>query len=230
MSTWMRRLTWTMVVVMGLATAGVGLGAWLFARYAPKDAPQPPDPAALAFFIDDYQGARQAFLAQGDALAARFRGVERFALRLPAAKSVAEPIIDGLYIPAQVARKRLLLVTSGVHGVEGPTGSAVQRLFMKEFLTPEALAETGVLLVHAVNPWGFANGRRFTENNVDLNRNASTGDALYRSVNAGYPTVSPMINPEGAADTGALANVFFPVRAVALIAEHGMPTLRQAVL
>ena len=38
-----------------------------------------------------------------DALAARFRGVERFALRVPAAKSAAEPFIDGLYIPAQVA-------------------------------------------------------------------------------------------------------------------------------
>ena len=226
-----KRWLWGGVAVaVALTSTGVGFTAWQFAHYAPKDAPQSPDPAALAFFLDDYAGARKAFLAQGDGLAARYRGVERFALRVPAAKSAAEPFIDGLYIPAQVAPRRLLLVTSGVHGVEGPTGSAVQRMFMKEFLTPEALAETGVLLVHAVNPWGFANGRRFTENNVDLNRNASTGDALYRSVNAGYPTVSPMINPVGPADTGALGNVFFPLRAVALIAEHGMPTLRQAVL
>ena len=131
-----KRWLWGGVAVaVALTSTGVGFTAWQFAHYAPKDAPQSPDPAALAFFLDDYAGARKAFLAQGDGLAARFRGVERFALRVPAAKSAAEPFIDGLYIPAQVAPRRLLLVTSGVHGVEGPTGSAVQRMFMKEFHT-----------------------------------------------------------------------------------------------
>ena len=230
MSKLMRWLAGGVVAIAGLGAVGVGVTTWQFANYAPKDTPQAPDPGALAYFVDDYQGARKAFLAQGEALATQYRGVERFEVPIVSSKAERDQFVDGLYIPAQSAPKRLLLVTSGVHGVEGPTGSAVQRMFMKEFLKPEALAETGVLLVHAVNPWGFSNYRRVTENNVDLNRNAATTGALYRTVNAGYPTVSPVINPAGPANTGALGNVLFPLRAVGLIAQHGMPTLRQAVL
>jgi hypothetical protein len=181
--------------------------------------------------VDDYQGARKAFLAQGEALATQYRGVERFEVPIVSSKAERDQFVDGLYIPAQSAPKRLLLVTSGVHGVEGPTGSAVQRMFMKG--VPEARGsgrDRCAVCARSQPLGGFSNYRRVTENNVDLNRNAATTGALYRTVNAGYPTVSPVINPAGPANTGALGNVFFPLRAVGLIAQHGMPTLRQAVL
>ncbi|GLS15284.1 M14 family metallopeptidase [Hydrogenophaga electricum] len=230
------KLLWRVLAGLAvLALSAAGWSAWRLATYAPRDTPQPADPAALAWYLDDYAAARADFLARGDALAARYAGVERFAIPVPSASGVPGLFVDGLYIPAQSGSKqRLLLVTSGVHGVEGPTGSAVQRLFMDEFLTPTALggplADTGVLLLHALNPYGFARYRRFTENNVDLNRNASTDDALYRSVNAGYPVVDPLINPTEPAAVGAPANRFFLLRAVAMLAQHGMRPLRQAVL
>jgi hypothetical protein len=227
----MRRvLRLTFLALLVLVVGAIALSTWQFATYAPKDPPVPADAAAAAWFIDDYAAARRDFLAQGDALAGRFAGVERFAIPVASPSGVPGLFVDGLYIPAQVTRKRLLVISSGVHGVEGPTGSAVMRLFMAEFASPNALAETGMLFLHALNPYGFATGRRFTENNVDLNRNASTSDALYRTVNAGYPMVDSVINPQGPADAGSLANRLFHLRAVALIAQHGMPTLRQAVL
>ncbi len=222
-----RRLLSAMLVLAALA---VGASTWFYASWAPKDPPVTPDPAAAAWFADDYAAARRDFLARGDAIAARLSGVERFALAVPSRSGLQGLSVDALYVPAQVAPKRLLVISSGVHGVEGPTGSAVMRLFMAEFTSAEALAETGVLFLHTLNPYGFATGRRFTENNVDLNRNASTSDALYRTVNAGYPLVDAVINPQGPADTGSLANRLFHLRAVALIARHGMRTLRQAVL
>lgn len=216
--------------LVALVVAAIAVTSWQFATYAAKDPPRPPDPAATAWFIDDFAAARRDFLARGDVLASRFTGVERFAVPVASASGVPGLTVDGLYVPAQGPRKRLLVVSAGVHGVEGPTGSAVMRLFMAEFMSPEALADTGVLLLHALNPYGFAVGRRFTENNVDLNRNAGASDALYRTVNAGYPVVDALINPQGPADTGAWSNRLFHLRAVALIAQHGMPTLRQAVL
>ena len=227
----MQRMTKHAVLgIIGLVVAAIGVTTWQFATYAPNDAPVTPDAAALSWFIDDYAAARRDFLARSDALAGRLPGVERFSIPVASRSGVPGLFVDGLHVPAQVSPKRLLVISAGVHGVEGATGSAVMRLFMAEFMTPETLAETGVLFLHALNPYGFALGRRVTENNVDLNRNASTSDALYSTVNAGYPLVDAMINPQGPVDTGSLANRCFHLRAIGLIAQHGMRTLRQAVL
>ena len=227
----MLRWLWRAVLallVLGLLAAGVA--SWRFARYAPADPVIAPDTKAQAYFIDDYAGARQAFLDRGAALAQRFERVERFAIPVASRQGVVGLFVDGLYLPAQKAPKRLLILSSAVHGVEGPTGSAVTRLFMDEFISEALLADTGVLLLHALNPWGFAQQRRFTENNVDLNRNASTTDALYQTQNGGYPMVDPLINPQGPANLGAWAHRLFLLRSIAQIAQHGMPVLRQAVL
>jgi hypothetical protein len=64
---------------------------------------------------------------------------------------------------------RVLVVESGTHGAEGFCGSAIQLGLLR---SPPALpADTAMLLVHALNPHGFAWVRRVTEDNVDLNRN-----------------------------------------------------------
>ncbi len=41
------------------------------------------------------------------------------------------------------------------------------------------LQNTGALLIHALNPYGFAWTRRVTEDNVDLNRNFVDHDKGY---------------------------------------------------
>lgn len=68
---------------------------------------------------------------------------------------------------------RVLLTTSGVHGIEGHAGCGVQAalLSMGAALRAPDDADTAIVHVHAVNPHGFAWGRRVTHENVDLNRN-----------------------------------------------------------
>jgi hypothetical protein len=57
--------------------------------------------------------------------------------------------------------KDVLVYTSGLHGIEGYAGSAVQLRLL-------ALGEpTAVLWLHALNPWGMAQFRRVNEGNVD---------------------------------------------------------------
>ncbi len=65
--------------------------------------------------------------------------------------------------------KRLLILNSGTHGLEGLLGSGVQLALVERGLTPGP--DLAVLLIHAINPFGFAWRRRVNEDGVDLNRN-----------------------------------------------------------
>jgi hypothetical protein len=69
------------------------------------------------------------------------------------------------------AASRVLAAFSGVHGVEGFFGSAVQIEWMRRGEYRRLLKHGSALLVHAVNPYGFAWLRRANETNVDVNRN-----------------------------------------------------------
>ncbi|MGR8934440.1 MAG: DUF2817 domain-containing protein [Gammaproteobacteria bacterium] len=68
---------------------------------------------------------------------------------------------------------RVLVLSSATHGIEGYAGSAIQLDVLKllqgdAFVLPE---NTALLIVHALNPWGYAWQRRCDEQGVDLNRN-----------------------------------------------------------
>lgn len=86
---------------------------------------------------------------------------------------------DGEELATDVARlgatdaDRLLIITSGCHGVEGFCGSGVQLALLGDAGWHAAARSAGVALlyVHALNPWGFSWWRRTTEDNIDLNRN-----------------------------------------------------------
>ncbi|HEY1751053.1 MAG TPA: M14 family metallopeptidase [Caulobacteraceae bacterium] len=67
--------------------------------------------------------------------------------------------------------ERVLVLVSATHGGEGFCGSGAQIDWLRRGevkALPEGMA---ALLVHAINPYGFAWLRRVTEENVDLNRN-----------------------------------------------------------
>jgi hypothetical protein len=90
----------------------------------------------------------------------------------------------------------LVIVNSGTHGVEGLAGSGCQVAWLRLYDRIDVPADTAVLLVHILNPWGCAWGRRQTEDNVDLNRNfldfdrALPTNSLYEAVHG------IVVNPE----------------------------------
>ena len=77
---------------------------------------------------------------------------------------------DVAYLGAKDARKVAVLI-SGTHGVEGFCGSGAQIAWLRSDAAKRLPRDVGVLLVHAINPYGFAWLRRVTEEGVDLNRN-----------------------------------------------------------
>jgi hypothetical protein len=119
-------------------------------------------------FSADYATARQRCLA----LAAQ-RGWQVQShvhpMRGPNSEVLA---MDVLRLGPPDARK-VLLSTSGVHGVEGHAGCGIQAALMHFEDAWRGLCDvdTAVVHVHAVNPYGFAWTRRVTQENVDLNRN-----------------------------------------------------------
>ena len=66
---------------------------------------------------------------------------------------------------------RVLVLISGTHGVEGYCGSGAQIDWLRREEFKLLPADTGVLIIHAINPYGFAWTRRVNEDNVDVNRN-----------------------------------------------------------
>lgn len=82
--------------------------------------------------------------------------------------------MDSLYLPAPSGKaERSIIISAGVHGAEGPAGTASVELFLRELLPkmdPEVRAKTNILVMHGINPWGYAQGCRFDHDGVDLNR------------------------------------------------------------
>ncbi len=67
--------------------------------------------------------------------------------------------------------ERAALIVSGTHGPEGFVGAAAQIALLREVAAGGQPPGVALVLVHGINPWGFAQLSRTTENNVDLNRN-----------------------------------------------------------
>ena len=66
---------------------------------------------------------------------------------------------------------KCLITFSAVHGLEGLAGSAAQMAWLASPQAKALPAGVKVIVVHAVNCWGYAWRSRLTEDGVDLNRN-----------------------------------------------------------
>ncbi|MFV8753643.1 DUF2817 domain-containing protein [Nannocystaceae bacterium ST9] len=67
--------------------------------------------------------------------------------------------------------RSVLVLLSGTHGIEGRCGSGIGVATIESPLIAELPSSFALLVVHAINPWGFAWSRRCNEDGVDLNRN-----------------------------------------------------------
>ena len=119
----------------------------------------------------------------------------------------------------------MLVVSGGVHGAEGPFGSAVQLAAMAEWAEHGPPAGVRVVLVHAVNPFGYAHGRRFDEGNVDPNRNFLLPGQEYAGCPPVYAEIDPALNPNSPPRWWAS----FTLIALREIVRYGYAGLKQAV-
>jgi hypothetical protein len=169
-------------------------------------------------FSPSYATARQRFRE-----AAKAAGASLEELLLEARGPNDEPLTVDVAWLGDARPRGVLLHSSGLHGVEGFAGSAIQlQLLAARPSLPEGMA---AVFLHVVNPYGMAWLRRFNENNVDLNRNFLAADQEFRGAAEAYRKLNGLLNP--ATPPHAL-DLFLP-RAVYCIARYGFQNLKQAV-
>jgi hypothetical protein len=174
-----------------------------------------------SYFSPDYLTARSRFREAAEALGWQS---ETHALDATA-PGVDQLTIDVAISPGHHAEQTLVL-SSGVHGVEGFFGSAVQLALLQQWrdgTLPEPKAR--VVMLHALNPWGMAALRRFNEENIDLNRNFLLPSEAYAGAPEKYVALQGLLNPERPPPRVDL----FPLQAMLAVARFGLPALMQAI-
>src|SRR2546430_11472 len=119
----------------------------------------------------------------------------------------------------------LLLLISGTHGVEGFCGSGCQVALLHDptFIAEVERSGIAVLMLHALNPYGFSHLRRVNEDNADLNRNfVDFGSPL--PVNRAYALMHSLLLPATWPPPGDSET-----RLNTWIAQHGRKAYQAAV-
>jgi len=171
-------------------------------------------------FSADYQGARGKFLDAARAAGAALDS-----------KTHPERGPDGGELATHIAwfgpksAEKVLVMISATHGVEGFCGSGAQADWLRRGEAGRIPPGVAVLMIHAINPYGFAWLRRVTHENVDLNRNW-VDFAAPPPANPGYRVLADAICPAEWSEEAQTASA----RVLgAYAAEHGFPALQQAV-
>jgi hypothetical protein len=138
---------------------------------------------------------------------------------------------DGEDLAMDVARDgpdvadKLLIVSSGCHGVEGFCGSGVQVAALRDAAWREHARRHGVatVYIHALNPYGFSHLRRVTQENVDLNRNFQDFSKPL-PLNEAYRELHPLTQPQQWPPSQAhMAGI------MQYVARHGQAAFQAAV-
>ncbi len=171
-------------------------------------------------FSSSYAQARDKFLKAGASA-----GLPVTSYAHPLAGRDGEALAMDVAFDGQTDARRLLIVTSACHGVEGYCGSGVQVFALHDKIWREKARAQGVavLYVHALNPFGFSHVRRATHENVDLNRNFHDFSQPL-PVNEPYRELHALLLPEawppGEENAAAIAG---------FIEKHGAPAFQSAV-
>ena len=150
--------------------------------------------AASRQFPTSYQESREEFLGDFQKVQKHWPSARLESRNLSAEEDLR---IDWVRADALSSPQRMLIITCGVHGIEGFVGSRMRTLFIDHYLERIDPETTGLLLIHAINPWGMKYKRRVTRNNVDLNRNFILEEEDFQAgINPDYQLYDPLLNPE----------------------------------
>lgn len=178
------------------------------------------DPSTV--FSDSYFEARTKFRLGAEQLLSKRKDATLHELRVHEENNISY-YMDIATIPG--SQPGLVIQSSGVHGVEGFAGSAIQSAAMK--LLQEDAPHPTFIFVHAVNPYGMAHYRRFNEHNVDLNRNGlerfPSKEDFFNS--DAYEKIDSFLNPSSIPNTVSLL-----WRGMWLLAQEGYPAMKSAIV
>ena len=174
------------------------------------------------FFSPNYETARRRFLS-----AAEKARLHVETCNLAAAGPNGIDLSIDTVIAGNANARQALIVSSGLHGVEGFLGSAIQVAVLEQELAKIPAVPLKLILIHALNPFGFAWCRRVNEDNIDPNRNFLLPGEIYKGTPTAYQNLDTFLNPKR--PPSRLDKPLFSTKPPGRFRRHGMPALRQAV-
>jgi Protein of unknown function (DUF2817) len=168
------------------------------------------------YFSISYQQARQRFRAAAERIGAKLYSY-------PCHCSDANLIMDVAIVGA--AKGSAILISSGLHGIEGFAGSAIQLAWLEQLSHVAPDNQTQCIFIHAINPYGFTHLRRTNEENIDLNRNFLHRPEEYQGAPAGYRRLDPFLNPKSAPHRME----FFRLKVSWQLLRLGMRALKESI-
>jgi hypothetical protein len=151
-----------------------------------------------ANFATDYRDAREKFCAAAAVCGGQFRSYRNPTHGPDGGRLFMDTVRFG-----DDDAPNMLVLLAATHGVEGFCGSGAMVNWLKAGGPARLPKGTGALLVHGVNPHGFAWIRRVNEDNVDVNRNFVDHAKTYPG-NDGYVEIADALKP-GTWDDASLA-------------------------
>ena len=159
-------------------------------------------PEALKVFPADYARGREKFLLLSQSCP-QLEDALSFTLQKVSTENDQPLATEVIWLGSRSAQKVVVLI-SATHGVEGFVGAAIQTDILLRLQQDYRLADnTAVIMVFALNPYGFAHCRRCDEMGIDLNRNFIDFDKPL-PVNQGYEQIRSALYCEDAGQRQSL--------------------------
>ncbi|PJZ67596.1 DUF2817 domain-containing protein [Leptospira wolffii] len=179
----------------------------------------------LLYYLETYEACRKAFVSYKRQIKGKFRRFRHEVIEVPKDGGEIDAFLFGH--KKKPARKAVVM-SSGIHGIEGFAGSAFQRRWLEEFLLDDkgpykAPQNVDFILLHGINAYGFKNLLRVNERNVDLNRNfALKREKLHKKFkNKRYRKIESFLNPGVPFTNYFWEYVFFVIRFIGVVARFG---------
>jgi hypothetical protein len=162
-------------------------------------------------------------------------------ISIPIATDRGEALtMDVAIFPGNTEKFGTFVHSSGMHGVEGYAGSAIQMALLQEGVLPlqDSANRPTIVFIHAINPVGMREFRRCNEHNVDLNRNSIQDFPSFlesRDPNAAnYEDFRSFLSPTDDDDAVVLTrwyvNVGIWLELLPKLFEHGFVALKRSMV
>ena len=180
-----------------------------------------------SLFPETYESSRERFRTNLSVAQAMWPKARLFQHKLSGDEELT---IDWIYADATQSNQKGFTLTTGEHGVEGYVGSAMMQLFIEKYMPKLDPRNTGILLLHAINPWGMKHHRRGNKDNIDLNRTFLWDVGHDPNFNPEYDKIAKFLNPGTKVTNLFLDDVAYTLRLFWNVARMGMKNFRYTLL
>ena len=177
--------------------------------------------SASHFFSNDYFQARNKFVKTINELKDLGNQVRHDELILDCKGPNQEDLSIDIATIGSIDSDNLILYSSGIHGVEGFAGSAIQLSVLEQLKGESPITDYCLVFIHIINPYGMVWHRRVNEKNVDLNRNFLK---VHQGEPEGYEKINLFVNPQ---TIPSKIDFMFWLEGVNLILKYGFTNVKQ---